>query len=73
MKSKMVDTVTNDEDLVRLRIFDGELPLDAAGAELLRLNALERRRNGERVKQMMAMTRRMAAQVRRQQRRMRTK
>lgn len=37
MKSKTVETVTNNEDFVRMRIFDGELPQDAALSELLRL------------------------------------
>lgn len=40
MKSKLVGTtITNNEDHVRLRIFDGAIPLDEAGQELL---ALER-------------------------------
>jgi hypothetical protein len=65
MKSTSVETVTNNEDYVRLRIYDGEIPMDQAGAELLRLNALQRVRDNDRVKRMMAMTRRLAAQNRR--------
>ncbi len=37
MKSKSVDTVTTNEEHVRLRIFDGDLPLDDAGHELIRI------------------------------------
>jgi hypothetical protein len=48
MKSKAIDHVTSNEEYVRQRIFDGELPIDAAAAELLRLeraqnDALRRR------------------------------
>jgi hypothetical protein len=37
MKSKEVTTVTSNEEFVRLRIYDGELPADAGMRELLRL------------------------------------
>jgi hypothetical protein len=37
MKSRLVDTITSNEDSVRLRIFDGDLPADQATAELLRI------------------------------------
>jgi hypothetical protein len=37
MKSRSVNTITNNEDSVRMRIFDGELPADEAIAELLRI------------------------------------
>jgi hypothetical protein len=37
MKSKLVDTVASNEEHVRLRIFEGDLPADEATAELLRL------------------------------------
>jgi hypothetical protein len=37
MKTKLVDAVTNNEDYVRLRIFDGDLQISEAAAELLRL------------------------------------
>ena len=38
MKSKDVGfTVTTTEDFVRLRVFDGVIPLDAAGQELLEM------------------------------------
>lgn len=30
MKSKLVDSVTSDEEHVRLRIFDGEIPMEDA-------------------------------------------
>jgi len=37
MKTKDVKTVTSNEDYVRLRIFDGDLQVSNAGAELLRI------------------------------------
>lgn len=37
MKSRSVETVTSNEESVRLRIFDGDLAIDQAGAELLRI------------------------------------
>jgi hypothetical protein len=37
MKSRLVNTITSNEDSVRLRIFDGELPADEATVELLRI------------------------------------
>jgi hypothetical protein len=37
MKFTTTETITTNEQLVRLRIYDGEIPLDEAGAELLRL------------------------------------
>jgi hypothetical protein len=37
MKSRLVDTITSNEDSVRLRILDGDLPADEATAELLRI------------------------------------
>ncbi len=37
MRSKTVETVTSNEDYVRLRIFEGDLPASEAVAELLRL------------------------------------
>jgi hypothetical protein len=37
MKSRLVDAITSNEDSVRLRIFDGDLPADEATAELLRI------------------------------------
>jgi hypothetical protein len=44
MKSKSVDTITSDEELVRLRIYEGDIPLDQAGQELLALAKAEARR-----------------------------
>ena len=35
MKTRLVDTVTSNEEYVRLRIYDGAVPLDEAGAELI--------------------------------------
>jgi hypothetical protein len=37
MKTRTVETVTSNEEYVRLRIFDGDLQIGEAGAELLRL------------------------------------
>lgn len=38
MKNKLIDGyITNNEDLVRLRVFDGVIPLGGAGDELLEL------------------------------------
>lgn len=37
MKSRSVDSIAGNEDYVRLRIFDGDLQISEAGAELLRL------------------------------------
>jgi hypothetical protein len=37
MKSRLIANVTSNEDSVRLRIFDGDLPADEAMAELLRI------------------------------------
>lgn len=43
MKSKLVDTLTSNEDDVRFRIFAGELPLNEAYQELLRLERSQRK------------------------------
>lgn len=45
MKSKKVDTVASDEENVRLRIYDGVIPLDEAGHELVALARSEARRD----------------------------
>lgn len=37
MKSKLVDTITSNEEHVRLKIFDGELPAEDGVNELLRI------------------------------------
>ncbi len=37
MKTRTVDSITNNEDHVRLRIFDGDLMVDEAAAELIRI------------------------------------
>ncbi len=51
MKSRSVETVTSNEAFVRMRIYDGDLPIDEAGAELLRIeraqHAAERQRHCE--------------------------
>jgi hypothetical protein len=41
MKSKEVNTITNNGDSVRLRIFEGELPADEAYQELLRIEKVQ--------------------------------
>lgn len=51
MKTRTVDTITTNEELVRLRIYDGDLQIPEAAGELLRLereqNAALRRRVAE--------------------------
>lgn len=42
MKSRFVDTITTNEEHVRMRIFDGDLPIDAAAAELLRIERAQK-------------------------------
>lgn len=42
MKSRTVDYITNNEDSVRMRIFDGDLPADEATVELLRTEKVQR-------------------------------
>jgi hypothetical protein len=37
MKTKLVDTIANNEEDVRLRIFDGDLDVSEACAELIRM------------------------------------
>lgn len=37
MKSTSVDHITSNEQLVRMMIFDGDLPVDQAKDELLRI------------------------------------
>lgn len=37
MKSRAVQTITSNEEYVRMRIFDGDLPVSEAAAELLRI------------------------------------
>lgn len=37
MKSRATETVTSNEEFVRLRIFDGDLQVDEASTELIRL------------------------------------
>jgi hypothetical protein len=51
MKSRTVETVTNNEDYVRLRIFDGELPADEATKELLRLERCQHAATREQLRQ----------------------
>lgn len=35
LKSKAVRSIASDEELIRLKIYDGDIPLDEAGKELL--------------------------------------
>lgn len=37
MKTKLIETITSNEEDVRLRIYDGELQLSEAANELLRM------------------------------------
>ena len=37
MKSTSVETITSNEQYVRMRIFDGDLQISAASAELIRI------------------------------------
>lgn len=42
MKTKLVETITNDEEFIRMRIYDGELNVDQAAEELIRLARAQR-------------------------------
>jgi hypothetical protein len=46
LKSRKVNTVASDEELVRLNIYDGEIPLGDAGARLLELALAQHHRGG---------------------------
>jgi hypothetical protein len=35
MKTRKVDTITSSEEMIRLSIYDGDIPLDEAGAALI--------------------------------------
>ena len=48
MKTRLVETVTSNEDHVRLRIYDGEIPVDAAGEALIDLYRRQARNADER-------------------------
>lgn len=48
MKSRTVETITNNEEHVRLRIYDGDIPADEATAELLRIEKEQRRHERDR-------------------------
>ena len=41
MKTKTVETIVSNEEHVRLRIYDGELPADEAVKELLRIEVAQ--------------------------------
>ena len=43
MKTRNIDTITNNEDHIRLKIYDGDLNIDEAGQELLRLTKTQLR------------------------------
>lgn len=51
MKSRAVETITSNEEYVRMLIFDGVLPLELAGHEWIRIERAqhdaERRRHDE--------------------------
>lgn len=42
MKTKLVDTVVGNEEFVRMRIYDGDLQINEAAEELLRLERCQR-------------------------------
>lgn len=46
MKSRKVNTVTSDEEMVRLDIFEGRIPLENAGDRLLELALAQHHRGG---------------------------
>lgn len=43
MKTKLVDTITSNEEHVRMKIYDGELTPDKAYQELLRIEQEQRK------------------------------
>lgn len=43
MKSKEVMTITSNEEYVRMRIYDGDLRIDDAAAELLRIERAQKK------------------------------
>lgn len=47
MKSRKVTTITSDEELVRLDIFEGRIPLGEAGGRLLELALAQHHRGQE--------------------------
>ncbi len=47
-------TVTSNEEYVRLRIFDGELPISEAGAELLRIERAQHEATRARLRELEA-------------------
>lgn len=50
MPSKKVDTITNNEDAVRLEIYEGRLPLDQAQEELHRIKVAQMQAEIDRLK-----------------------
>lgn len=47
MKARLLDTITSNEEHVRMRIFDGDLQISEAAAELLRIERAQHRREVE--------------------------
>ncbi len=56
MKSRTIDTITSNEDHVRMRIFDGDLPISDAAFELIRIERAqhdaERLRHSDTIKRL---------------------
>lgn len=42
MKTTKIDTITSNEEVVRLAIYEGRVPLDRAGEELIALYKAQR-------------------------------
>lgn len=52
MKARAVDYITSNEEHVRMQIFDGDLRIDEAGAELLRVERAQHDATRTRVKEL---------------------
>lgn len=61
MKSTAVDYITSNEQHVRMQIFDGDLKIDDAAAELLRLERAQHDATRARVRELEAELSRMRA------------
>jgi len=59
MKQRKITTVTTDEEMVRLAIYDGEIPLGEAGGRLLELALLQHHRGDAVLRHLSDMTKRI--------------
>lgn len=54
MKSRTVETIVSNDEHVRCRIYDGDIPADSYWQEMARLNAGQLKNTRERLSDMMA-------------------